>query len=157
MAHWRHLAPPLDTGHSVWAQGGPTGGGGDVTLHSPRTTTTWETPAERASMWEGVLNTISVSSLSLAFLVYLCNTPSLTCLQLKQHACCLKYNTVRCCFKWIFPPRLCFLSQLPHLATSHKERHNSFVVLALLLRREIQGSCCHTSSLFLSLPPCLLP
>lgn len=36
--HWRHLAPPPDTGHSVWVAGRPKGGmegGRDMTLHSP--------------------------------------------------------------------------------------------------------------------------
>lgn len=61
-------------------------------------------------------------------------------------------------WKWIFPPRLFF--SLPASPPGHiiqKKQHNSLLVLALLLRREIQGSCCHTlppSSSCVYLPEC---
>lgn len=84
VAHWRHLASPPDTGHSVWVQEGRMRGV-DMTLHSPSTTTTWETQAGRPSMWgkrESVECYFSLvlfpSRLSSPFLSLQCNTPSFT-------------------------------------------------------------------------------
>lgn len=89
MARWRHLAPPQDTGHSVWVQEGLRGVEGVgtwVSTHPAPPTTTWETRAERVSM--SISDSTPASSWSVlsfhpsifSFFAYL-NTLTYTCPQ----------------------------------------------------------------------------
>lgn len=145
MAHWRHLAPPPDTGHSVWAQEGRRGVEGAGTHPLPPRPGRHRQRQQLCGR-DGALNAISVLSfcptLPLSSLTPVCGLNSVCVVTL--------LGVVLSGFSL---PISVSPSELPHLATSHKEQHNSLVVLALLLRREIQGPCCHT----LPPSPCLCP
>lgn len=97
VARWRHLAPPPDTGHSVWAcrRGVEEGwGGGYVTLRWPSTTTTRETPC-----------LVGIETLFLSLTSRVLSLPPLTPVcRLDNAALSQVENTIRRASKWLSPP-----------------------------------------------------